>query len=102
MDIRLVISLACLLVAVLSMPLILRRVPRNAFYGFRTRKTLSSDAVWYPANVFAGQALALASVAAAGLVWLVPADAPEWLPEVVLVVAVLAALVASLWHARRY
>ncbi len=102
MDIRLVISLACLLVAVLSVPLILRRVPRNAFYGFRTRKTLSSDAVWYPANVFAGQALALASVAAAGLVWLVPADAPEWLPEVVLVVAVLAALVASLWHARRY
>ena len=102
MDIRLVISLACLLVAVLSVPLILQRVPRNAFYGFRTRKTLSSDAVWYPANVFAGQALALASVAAAGLVWLVPADAPEWLPEVVLVVAVLAALVASLWHARRY
>ena len=102
MDIRLVISLACLLVAVLSVPLILQRVPRNAFFGFRTRKTLSSDAVWYPANVFAGQALALASVAAAGLVWLVPADAPEWLPEVVLVVAVLAALVASLWHARRY
>lgn len=102
MDIRLVISLACLLVAVLSVPLILRRVPRNAFYGLRTRKTLSSDAAWYPANVFAGQALALASVAAAGLVWLVPADAPEWLPAVVLVAAVLAALVASLWHLRRY
>ena len=102
MDIRLVISLACLLVALLSVPLILRRVPRNAFYGFRTRKTLSSDAIWYPANVFAGQALVLASVAAAGLVWLVPAEAPEWMPTVVLVVAVLVALVASLWHARRY
>ena len=102
MDIRLVISLACLLVAVLSVPLILRRVPRNAFYGFRTRKTLSSDAVWYPANVFAGQALALASVAAAGLVWLVPTDAPEWLPAVVLVAAVLGALAVSLWHLRRY
>ena len=102
MDIRLVISLACLLVAVLSVPLILQRVPRNAFYGFRTRKTLSSDAIWYPANVFAGQALALASVAAAGLVSLVPAEAPEWLPAVVLVAAVLAALVARLWHARRY
>ena len=102
MDIRLVISLACLLVAVLSVPLILQRVPRNAFYGFRTRKTLSSDAVWYPANVFAGQALALASVAAAGLVWLLPAGAPEWMPAAVLVGAVLAALAVSLWHLRRY
>ena len=102
MDIRLVISLACLLVAVLSVPLILRRVPRNAFYGFRTRKTLSSDAVWYPANMFAGQALALASVAAAGLVWLLPVGAPQWMPAAVLVGAVLAALAASLWHLRRY
>ena len=102
MEIRLVISLACLLVAGLSVPLILRRVPRNAFYGFRTRKTLSSDAVWYPANVFAGQALALASVAAAGLVWLLPAGVPEWMPAAVLVGAVLAALAVGLWHLRRY
>ena len=102
MEIRLVISLACLLVAGLSVPLILRRVPRNVFYGFRTRKTLASDAVWYPANVFAGQALALASVAAAGLVWLLPEGAPEWMPAAVLVGAVLAALAVSLWHLRQY
>ncbi|MFP7721440.1 SdpI family protein [Lysobacter sp. A3-1-A15] len=102
MDVRVVISLACALVALLSVPLILRRVPRNVFYGLRTRKTLSSDAIWYPANVFAGQALALASVAAAGLVWLVPPGAPEWVPALPVVAAVLAALVASLWHLRRY
>ncbi|MDF1752604.1 MAG: SdpI family protein [Verrucomicrobiales bacterium] len=30
---------------------------RNQLYGFRTRKTLSSDEIWYPANQYAGKAL---------------------------------------------
>ena len=67
----------------LCVPLILRKVPRNRFYGFRTARTLSSDAVWYPANRIAGTALVWA-----GLIWLVggltipliapPADARAW------------------------
>ena len=48
------------LVALVSVPFILGRVPRNRFFGFRTPRTLASDAVWYPANYTFGKATALA------------------------------------------
>lgn len=41
----------------LSIPLLLNKVPRNPVYGFRTRLTLSSDEIWYPANRFAAKLL---------------------------------------------
>jgi len=40
-----------------SLPLVASRIPRNGLYGFRTPKTLASDAVWYEANRYAGRAL---------------------------------------------
>ncbi len=43
------------LVMILSIPLMLGRIPRNGLYGFRTPKTLASDDIWYPANRFAGR-----------------------------------------------
>ena len=46
------------LLLVLSIPLLLRWVPRNYVYGFRIAATLRSDAVWYEANaLFARHAL---------------------------------------------
>lgn len=54
-----------LLVLALAVPMILRKVPRNYFYGFRTPRTLSSDRVWYQANRTSGIAMACASI-----VWL--------------------------------
>lgn len=57
-----------LVMLALAIPLIRGKIPRNYFYGFRTRRTLSSDRVWYPANRASGIALA-----AAGLVWLAAA-----------------------------
>ena len=38
----------------ISIPLVLRMVKPNYWYGFKTQKTLSSEPVWYKANVFAG------------------------------------------------
>lgn len=35
-----------------SIPLILRKVPRNPVYGYRTRLTLSNDKIWYEANAY--------------------------------------------------
>jgi uncharacterized membrane protein len=55
---------AGVLIMAVSVPMILRLVPRNPLYGFRTPRTLRSDAVWYPANQFAGVAMACA-----GAVW---------------------------------
>jgi hypothetical protein len=31
-------------------PLVRRKIGRNAFYGFRTRETLASDKAWYAVN----------------------------------------------------
>ncbi len=50
------------LVAIMSVPLILGRIPRNRFYGFRLPKTLASDAVWYPANRMSGIAMVAAAL----------------------------------------
>lgn len=43
------------LLLVLSVPLMLRWVPRNRLYGFRVAATLHDDAVWYEVNASAGR-----------------------------------------------
>lgn len=48
-----------LVMAALSVPLILRRVGPNPWYGFRVRQTLDDPAVWYPANAYAARGLLL-------------------------------------------
>ena len=53
-----------LLILLLSVPMILGKVPPNGAYGFRTPKTLSSPDVWYPANRASGWFM-LAAMAAA-------------------------------------
>ena len=51
-----------LLVLVLSIPMILGKVPPNSVYGFRTPTTLSSSEIWYPANRAAGWFMLAATV----------------------------------------
>jgi uncharacterized membrane protein len=48
-------TLAGLLVAALSLPLVLGRIPPNRWYGFRTQRTLRDASVWYPANAYSGR-----------------------------------------------
>ena len=56
-------------VIALSIPLILRIIPRNSWYGFRTAKTLSSDVIWYQTNYIGGLYMLIASsVQLAGLI----------------------------------
>ena len=60
----LVTILACALIFILiAIPLIFRKLPRNGLYGFRTRKTLSSDEIWYDANAYFGRAFLIANCA---------------------------------------
>lgn len=49
------------LFALVSLPLVFRKVPRNGFYGYRTRATLGSDFVWYEANAYFGWRFLIAS-----------------------------------------
>lgn len=41
----------------LALPLIRRQVKPNALYGFRARKTLSDERIWYEANAYAAKLL---------------------------------------------
>jgi uncharacterized membrane protein len=55
-------------IVLISIPLILRKVPRNVVYGFRTRATLGDDLVWYEANAYFGRRLVVSSLICAAVV----------------------------------
>jgi uncharacterized membrane protein len=52
--------------ALLSIPLVMKKVPPNRFYGFANRQTIDSDRVWYAANRFFGLSLLLCGLLTAG------------------------------------
>ena len=51
-----------LLIIVFSIPLIIRKIPRNAIYGFRTTKTMANDDIWYRANRYGGICILVAAL----------------------------------------
>lgn len=57
-----------ILIAV-AIPMVLRVVPPNVWYGFRTQKTLRNPDIWYEANAYSGRTLvgAGAAIVAAAL-----------------------------------
>src|SRR5262249_41223300 len=50
------------LLVVLSIPLLLRRVPPNPIYGLRVPATFKDDQVWYDANAATGRDVAIVGV----------------------------------------
>ncbi len=53
---------AGLLLAGLSVPLINKKIPPNAWYGFRVPKTFQNDSIWYAANQYAGKRLLVTGI----------------------------------------
>jgi uncharacterized membrane protein len=51
----------CFVFIALSIPLILQKARPNCYYGVRTRKTMSNEAVSYKANKFFGTGLLISS-----------------------------------------
>ena len=96
----LVTILCCDLVFVLvALPLVLRKVPRNAAYGFRTRATLADDVVWYEANAHFGRGLLVASAVSAFLIlaaYRSQALSPNGFLKASLAILVVPSLVAAL------
>lgn len=90
---RLVAS--CVILVIISIPLILRLVPPNGMYGFRTGATRSTPAIWYAANAFMGWALSIAAVASATLLVLLPLTAKRWTVWAVFVVPLAGAIALS-------
>ena len=48
------LCVAPVIMILISIPLVLRKVKPNRWYGFRTPKTLSDETIWYKANRFSG------------------------------------------------
>jgi uncharacterized membrane protein len=101
-----IVVMACdALFAVLAVPLMLRKVPPNVLYGYRTRATLSNQAMWYEANAHFGRGFFIGSlisgVAALVIYSMHPADQFVPLLIVALVVPPLVAAVATARHIRR-
>jgi hypothetical protein len=92
------------IVILLSIPMVLGKVPPNRFYGFRTPKTLSSPDIWYRANRASGWYMIAASVFSlcvnTALFLMLPEELLKWLPALP-IVALLLSLFASLIHVRR-
>jgi SdpI/YhfL family protein len=82
--------------AIISLPLILRLVPPNGIYGFRTGRTQSSHAVWYAANAFHGWALLGAAVLGAALLFVLPDTSKRWQLWAAFVIPVSSAIAVSL------
>jgi uncharacterized membrane protein len=93
----------CGIIAVVSVPLILKLVPPNGAYGFRTQQTLADPELWFRANRFAGCALFIAS----GVSAIVLLSQPGWASGssltglAVFVVPLVIAVIASLAYVRR-
>jgi SdpI/YhfL family protein len=91
--VRLIAS--CALIAMISIPLILRVVPPNGSYGFRTHATQSSHAVWYAANAFMGWAMLTTSGICAALLVALPATVGRWVLWTTFLLSMFAAVAAS-------
>ena len=89
-------------IAVVSIPMIANAVPPNRFYGFRTRRTLANERIWYSANRFAGWAMFIAAIISAVALAALPQEmlsAPGYAAGV-LVAPLLVAVAASFVYLR--
>ena len=93
----------CAIIAAASVPLMLKMVPPNRGYGFRTRRTLADSGLWYRANRFAGCALFIASAISAAVFLSNPdyASGRSLVGLMVLVVPLVIAVLASAVYVRR-
>lgn len=98
-DILIFLLMTAAAIFILCIPLVFKLVPPNRWYGFRTRKTLSSPEIWYPANVFAGYSLMVAMVIAIATFFLMPLTPVT--AAVVLSTLVLGATAVSFWYLKR-
>jgi uncharacterized membrane protein len=59
----LLFSIVGLIYIGVGIPLLLGRIPPNAWYGCRTQKTLSSEEIWYSVNRVTGRYMVISGVA---------------------------------------
>jgi len=71
---------AGVLLAILSIPLIRRKIPPNGLYGFRVPKTMDNPELWYLVNQYSAKRMfwtAIAFVCVAVVLYLLPGVGAE-------------------------
>ena len=103
MDSAISFLVPCGIIAVASVPLMLKVVPPNRAYGFRTQQTLADRELWFRANRFAGCALFIAAGASAAVFAINPeySSGRSFTGLLVFVVPLVTALAASFAYVRR-
>ncbi len=96
---RLIASSAA--IVAISIPLIIKMVPPNGVYGFRTSVTRSSVDIWYAANAFMGWALLAGSAVSAATLISLPPTTKRWLLLATFLVPLLLAVMASFMYLDR-
>ena len=93
----------CAVIAVACVPLMLRIVPPNRLYGFRTQKTLANRELWFRANRFAGCALFIAAGASAAVYSVEPeyASGRSFQGLIIFIVPLVIAVAASFAYLRQ-
>ena len=92
-----------LLLSGLLLPLMWREIPPNHWYGFRVRRTLESETVWYAVNEFSARRLlgvGIATVASAVAMFFLTSNVDVYATAVATVV--LAGLAVSLIQSFSY
>jgi hypothetical protein len=51
-----------LLLAILSLPLIMGKIPPNGLYGFRVKKTMENPDIWFKVNTYSGKWLLVVGI----------------------------------------
>jgi uncharacterized membrane protein len=93
-----------ILIAALSIPLVMRKVPMNRVYGIRFPQSFKSKAAWYEINEYGGKALLIAAllILLFGIFGLIlKPHNYSLVGTVVLVVSVIAACLTSYIKARQ-
>lgn len=94
---------ACVIIAAVAVPLMLRLIPQNPIYGLRTERTLTQASVWFDVNAYGGRALLIATGIAALLImvyqgtWL----RAGWAQLLVFLLAIGGAVAATLVYERK-
>ena len=100
-------AIPSVLFIILSLPLVFRLIPRNGWYGFRTKRTLEDDAAWYDVNNFLGRALIKSGLIYITVALLTPYRAQEhdfdaWLTHLAAFgVPVALSFIATYFHAKK-
>lgn len=97
---NLLLLIACALIGIASVPLLLKLIPPNPYYGLSTGKTMSKPDIWFEVNRVAGTAL-LAAAGLAAIMLMMNSGRSWWVQLIIFLVPIGAAVGGAIAYERR-